>query len=175
VASPEAIRPTFLGSGRPVCLAGLCRAYAVSVNLGLVEHLRGSYVSTIALRVPGRVVIGDRPEGLCNKLVVDRSARRILGAHAVSEEYRAAAPIDHEHDRADRASGRRLSGALLALWSANGPLDTWYAEEGGPIALWREWGDDVRWHALGAGHFFLEETPERTAGALSRFLGAKPP
>jgi haloacetate dehalogenase len=93
-------------------------------------------------------------------------------AHAICEEYRAAATIDYEHDRADRASGRRIACPLLALWSAKGPLDTWYVEEGGPIALWRAWGDDVRGRALNAGHFFPEEAPEQTADALNRFFGA---
>jgi haloacetate dehalogenase len=93
-------------------------------------------------------------------------------AHAICEEYRAAATIDREHDRADRAIGRRIACPLLALWSARGPLGTWYAEEGGPIALWRAWGDDVQGHALGAGHFFPEEVPEQTADALSSFFGA---
>ena len=58
-------------------------------------------------------------------------------AHAICEEYRAAATIDREHDKADRASGRRIVCPLLALWSAQGALDTWYVEESGPIALWR--------------------------------------
>ena len=40
--------------------------------------------------------------------------------------------------------GRRIACPLLALWSARGPLDTWYAEEAGPLALWRAWGDDVQ-------------------------------
>ena len=93
-------------------------------------------------------------------------------AHAVCEEYRAAATIDREHDRADLASGRRIVCPLLALWSARGPLDTWYAEEGGPIALWQAWGDNVQGGAIEAGHFFPEEAPERTAEALNRFFGA---
>src|SRR5829696_4350650 len=92
-------------------------------------------------------------------------------AHAICEEYRAAATLDREHDRADRASGRRIACPLLALWSAQGALDTWYVEEGGPIALWRVWGDDVRGRALDAGHFFPEEAPEQTADALNRFFG----
>jgi haloacetate dehalogenase len=91
-------------------------------------------------------------------------------AHAICEEYRAAATIDREHDRADRASGRRIACPLLALWSARGPLDTWYAEESGPIALWQAWGDDVQGRALGAGHFFPEEAPEQTADALTQFF-----
>jgi haloacetate dehalogenase len=93
-------------------------------------------------------------------------------AHAICEEYRAAATIDREHDKADRASGRRIVCPLLALWSAQGALDTWYVEESGPIALWRAWGDDVQGRALNAGHFFPEEAPEQTADALNRFFGA---
>jgi haloacetate dehalogenase len=93
-------------------------------------------------------------------------------AHAICEEYRAAATIDREHDRADRASRRRIACPLLALWSARGPLDTWYVEESGPIALWQAWGDDVQGRALGAGHFFPEEAPEQTADALNCFFRA---
>jgi len=93
-------------------------------------------------------------------------------AHAICEEYRAAATIDREHDRADRESGRRIVCPLLALWSAEGALDTWYVEEGGPIELWRAWGDDVRGHTLVAGHFFPEEAPQQIADALNRFFAA---
>jgi haloacetate dehalogenase len=93
-------------------------------------------------------------------------------AHAICEEYRAAATIDREHDRADLASGRRIACSLLALWSTSGPLGTWYVEEGGPIALWQVWGGDVRGRALDSGHFFPEEASEQTADALSRFFGA---
>jgi haloacetate dehalogenase len=90
--------------------------------------------------------------------------------HAICEEYRAAATLDREHDRADRTAGRRIACLLLALWSAKGALGTWYAEEGGPMALWAEWGDDVRGHPLDAGHFFPEEAPEHTAEALIHFF-----
>jgi haloacetate dehalogenase len=90
--------------------------------------------------------------------------------HAICEEYRAAATLDREHDEADRLNGRRIACPLLALWSADGPLGTWYAQEGGPLALWRTWGDDVRGHELRAGHFFPEEVPEPTAEALRRFF-----
>jgi haloacetate dehalogenase len=101
-----------------------------------------------------------------------RALRNPGHAHAICEEYRAAATIDREHDKADRAIGRRIACPLLALWSARGPLGTWYAEEGGPVGLWRAWGDDVQGHALGAGHFFPEEVPEQTADALNSFFGA---
>src|SRR5215475_4486095 len=51
-------------------------------------------------------------------------------AHAICEEYRAAATIDREHDQADRAAGRRIICPLLVLWGAHGALDTWYRDEG---------------------------------------------
>ena len=46
--------------------------------------------------------------------------------HAICEEYRAAATLDRAHDEADQARGRRITCPLLALWSAQGPLGTWY-------------------------------------------------
>jgi haloacetate dehalogenase len=93
-------------------------------------------------------------------------------AHAICEEYRAAATLDREHDKSDRVNGRRIVCPLLALWSARGALDTWYVEESGPIGLWRAWGNDVHGHALDAGHFFPEEAPEQTADALNDFFCA---
>ena len=92
--------------------------------------------------------------------------------HAICEEYRAAATLDHEHDLTDRRAGRRIACPVLVLWSGRGPLGTWYAEVGGPLALWRAWANDVRGGALDAGHFFPEEIPERTADELSGFFAA---
>jgi haloacetate dehalogenase len=91
-------------------------------------------------------------------------------AHGICEEYRAAATIDREHDRADRVRGRRIACPLLALWSAHGALNSWYADDSGPITLWKVWSDDVEGHPLDAGHFFPEEAPVPTADALNRFF-----
>ena len=41
-------------------------------------------------------------------------------AHAVCEDYRAAASIDLDHDRADRAGGLKLTMPVLALWGQEG-------------------------------------------------------
>jgi haloacetate dehalogenase len=91
-------------------------------------------------------------------------------AQAICEEYRAAAEIDREHDQADLESGRRINCPVLALWSAEGGLNNWYGAEGGPLALWKEWAEDVRGHAVAAGHFFPEEMPNETADSLKEFL-----
>lgn len=92
-------------------------------------------------------------------------------AHAICEEYRAAATIDREHDRADQASKNRITCPLLALWSADGPLDAWYAKQGGALALWKAWAIDVQGQAIRGGHFFPEAAPEQTAKALGAFCG----
>ena len=93
--------------------------------------------------------------------------------HAICEEYRAAATLDNEHDLEDRRAGRQIACPVLVLWSGRGPLGSWYAEVGGPLALWRTWANDVRGGPLDAGHFFPEEVPEQTAEELSRFFAAK--
>src|SRR5262249_3654345 len=93
--------------------------------------------------------------------------------HAICEEYRAAATLDHEHDLKDRRAGRRIACPVLVLWSGRGPLGNWYADFGGPPALWRAWANDVRGRPLDAGHFFPEEIPEQTAEELSGFFAAK--
>jgi haloacetate dehalogenase len=89
--------------------------------------------------------------------------------HAICEEYRAAATLDRQHDDADRKSGWRIACPVLALWG-RGLLDAWYADAGGPLALWRQWADDVHGGALEAGHFFPEEIPEETSAELERFF-----
>ncbi len=94
-------------------------------------------------------------------------------AHAVCEEYRAAATIDREHERADLAARRRIVCPVLVLWSAGGPLGSWYQPEGGPVGLWRQWSSSVSGHGLNAGHFFPEEAPDETATALKDFLGTR--
>jgi haloacetate dehalogenase len=91
-------------------------------------------------------------------------------AHAICEEYRAAATIDRDHDKADRATGKVITCPVLVLWSAEGALGQWYVDEGGPLALWRTIAADVQGHALLAGHFFPEELPWETAESLRSFF-----
>lgn len=90
--------------------------------------------------------------------------------HAICEEYRAAASIDREHDKADLDAGHRITCPLLALWSNSGALSTWYADAGGPPGLWRRWADHVQGQPVPGGHFFPEEHPQETAAYLTAFL-----
>jgi haloacetate dehalogenase len=92
--------------------------------------------------------------------------------HAICEEYRAAATIDREHDKANRDGGKRIVCPVLVLWSSTGGLNTWYADEGGPLGLWHKWADDVRGRSVDGGHFFPEERPGETANELREFFAA---
>jgi haloacetate dehalogenase len=92
--------------------------------------------------------------------------------HAICEEYRAAAGLDIEHDKADRAQSRRIGCPMLHLWAEGGPLDTFYEKDGGPLGIWRLWAANVEGRAMKGGHFFPEENPAETAELLNQFLSA---
>ena len=87
--------------------------------------------------------------------------------HASCEDYRAAATIDLEHDRADREAGRKVRAPLLALWGAQGVVERCFDA----IEEWRRVADDVRGHALPSGHYIPEEVPELLIRELEKFLG----
>ena len=90
--------------------------------------------------------------------------------HAICEEYRAAASIDRANDQADRDAARGIAGTVLALWSGEGALATWYEDEGGPLGLWRRWANQVEGQAVDGGHFFPEERPDLTTRLIRDFL-----
>ena len=92
--------------------------------------------------------------------------------HGICEEYRAAATIDVEHDRADKDASRRIECPMLHLWAEGGPLDTFYTKEGGSLGIWRHWAPHVEGQAMKGGHFFPEENPDDTAAAVIPFLAA---
>ncbi len=86
--------------------------------------------------------------------------------HAMCEDYRAAASIDLEHDRAD--AEKRIACPLLVLWGSRGVVARTYDV----LATWRAKALDVRGHAIEGGHFLPEENPEATLAALEPFLQA---
>jgi haloacetate dehalogenase len=87
----------------------------------IIDHALGEWGSSPAVFAP-RI-----------RAAYVEALRDPLHAHAICEEYRAAATIDREHDQAGRADARRIMCPLLVLWSALGPLGTWYANESGPV------------------------------------------
>jgi haloacetate dehalogenase len=91
--------------------------------------------------------------------------------HAICEEYRAAATVDFEQDAEDRRAHRRIACPTLVLWSAGSGLDTWYADAGGPLGIWRQWASDVTGRPISGGHFFPEQNAGETAAELLAFFG----
>jgi len=88
---------------------------------------------------------------------------------AICEDYRAAATIDLEHDRASRAAGEKVQCPLLALWGGKGKVGEWYE----PVAVWRDYAaGGVEGGAVASGHYLAEEAPEEVMGWLARFLDA---
>ena len=84
--------------------------------------------------------------------------------HGSCEDYRAAATIDLQHDKADL--DQKVTCPLLALWSERGVVGRIYDA----LETWRERASDVRGKALPGGHFLPEEAPEETYEALREFL-----
>ncbi len=90
--------------------------------------------------------------------------------HGSCEDYRAAGSIDLEHDRTDRAAGRKLPMPVLALWGAHGVVGRMFD----CLADWRAVADDVRGEALPCGHFIPEEAPQQSLELIARFVTAHP-
>jgi haloacetate dehalogenase len=109
------------------------------------------------------------PEVRAEYMETYRDSARV---HAICEEYRAAASLDIEHDKADQKESRRIACPMLHLWAAGGPLDTFYEQDGGALGIWRKWADHVHGQAIKGGHFFPEENPMETTEILNKFLSA---
>lgn len=86
--------------------------------------------------------------------------------HASCEDYRAAASIDLEHDRADRDADRKMDAPLLVLWGANGVIEKCF----NAMDEWRRVARDVRGRSLPAGHYLPEEVPDLVVEELEKFF-----
>lgn len=91
--------------------------------------------------------------------------------HAICEEFRASATVDYELDLADAKVAKKIGCPTLVLWASDGPVDTWYAEAGGALGIWRSWAQQCEGEAVEGGHFFPESNPEQTVALLTRFFG----
>jgi haloacetate dehalogenase len=84
--------------------------------------------------------------------------------HAMCEDYRAAATIDLEHDRADAA--RRIGCPVRALWGERGVVHRLFT----PVADWRlKCSGDVTGRPLPTGHYIPEEAPDALAQEIETF------
>ena len=87
-------------------------------------------------------------------------------AHGLCEDYRAAAGIDLEHDRADLQAGRHLTTPTLVLWGERGVVHSCFA----PLQEWQRVAAQVQGQALPCGHYIAEEVPELLLAHALPFL-----
>ncbi len=132
--------------------------------------------------LPERMIGADPERWLRGRLAAWSRTRRAFHPEAVAEylrcfsdpeviratcdDYRAAAGIDLEHDRADV---RKVTAPLLVLWGELGFVGQHYDV----LAEWRKRADDVSGHAVSCGHFVPEERPQQTCDLLTEFFSAR--
>jgi haloacetate dehalogenase len=105
------------------------------------------------------------PEALADYLAAARNPDMIRG---MCEDYRAAAAIDLEHDRASRAAGQKVQCPLLVLWGSKGKIGKWYD----PLAIWRQYCTaEVTGGPVTSGHYLAEEAPGDVLVRFEQFFG----
>jgi haloacetate dehalogenase len=104
------------------------------------------------------------PEALADYLAAARNPEMIRG---MCEDYRAAASIDLEHDRASRAAGAKVRCPLLVLWGAKGKIGRWYDA----LAIWRQYcAAEVTGGPVDSGHYLAEEAPGEVRARFGEFF-----
>ncbi|KAF7973966.1 hypothetical protein HWV62_13938 [Athelia sp. TMB] len=90
--------------------------------------------------------------------------------HASCEDYRAAASIDLEHDRADREANHKLKiPALRVLWGKAGVIETY----GDVVGVWKNLCDstvEVSGRSVQSGHYIAEERSEELLQEIFNFM-----
>jgi haloacetate dehalogenase len=86
---------------------------------------------------------------------------------SMCEDYRAAATLDLEHDRASRAAGTKIQCPLLVLWGKKAKIEAWYDA----LAIWRAYcAAGVSGGPVNSGHYLAEEAPGEVLERLSAFF-----
>lgn len=85
---------------------------------------------------------------------------------ATCADYRAAATVDLDLDRAEATTGALLRMPLLALWGS----ESYVGRSFDVLDVWRGYGTDVTGRAVRADHYLPEEAPDECAAALTAFF-----
>lgn len=85
--------------------------------------------------------------------------------HAMCEDYRAGATYDRMLDDADLGN-RKIACPVLVLWSRREELERFYD----PVAIWRDWADNIQGASIDSGHYLAEEAPDETYARLHTFF-----
>ncbi|MBP2371045.1 alpha/beta fold hydrolase [Pseudonocardia parietis] len=87
---------------------------------------------------------------------------------SIVADYRASAGIDIDHDRIDRAAGRRLAMPVTVVqqdWGATLGYDA--------VALWRAWAGDLDHRTRGWGHFMAEQAPGEVTATIRELVARR--
>ena len=118
-----------------------------------------------------RSVMGNRHAGLAAFLPAalaeyERCAKIPGTGMSICEDYRAAATIDLEHDRADVVTCARLEQPLRVLWGDHGAVGKCFDV----LGLWRERANNLSGLSLPCGHYIAEEAPALLLDEASHFF-----
>jgi haloacetate dehalogenase len=118
-----------------------------------------------------RAVLGGRHAGLAPfpaEVLAEyaRCASDPATVHGFCEDYRAAASIDLEHDRADRAAGRQLATPLQVLWGEHGVVQRCFRV----LDEWQRVAAQMSGGTLPCGHYIAEEAPAALLAQALPFL-----
>jgi haloacetate dehalogenase len=95
------------------------------------------------------------------------AARNPETIRGMCEDYRAAATIDLEHDRASRDANHRIACPLMVLWGSKGKIGAWY----NPMAVWSRYADGpIEGHSVTSGHYLAEESPAEVIARMEGFF-----
>jgi haloacetate dehalogenase len=103
------------------------------------------------------------PQALAEYL---RCAKLPGWAEGICEDYRAAAGIDLDHDRASRAAGEKVQCPLMVLWGAHGVVEQCFDV----LNVWRNYALDVRGNPIACGHYIPEEAPDALLTEINKFF-----
>jgi haloacetate dehalogenase len=84
--------------------------------------------------------------------------------HGMCEDYRAAASIDLQHDKADLT--KKISCPLHVMWAKPGAMDSLYDV----LSIWKERGTKVTGKGMPGGHNMMEGAPAPVLAELQAFL-----
>jgi haloacetate dehalogenase len=93
-----------------------------------------------------------------------RTASTMGNIHAMCEDYRAAASIDLQHDKADL--DKKITCPLSTLWGERGPMGRLYDV----LAIWKERGTKVSGKGLPGGHNLMIDVPEQVVAEVRALL-----
>ena len=93
-----------------------------------------------------------------------RTASTMENIHAMCEDYRAAASIDLQHDKADL--DKKITCPLSTLWGERGPMGRLYDV----LAIWKERGTKVSGKGLPGGHNLMIDTPQQVVDEVRALI-----